>query len=170
MPFLRCTEYTLLSFGLGGQPISRLSSSMHYIPQTITQFFAGIVWSLLNSCMRKHKKALTEKQFQINRRIASDTQLAKEWLTEAGLNADTFDATDIRLLQAQQQAHALLTHHAHLLSHTQRTALEQFQRAMANTRTRDRLKPSAANPVLNISSKINRQLFKQYRSMTQAQH
>lgn len=120
--------------------------------------------------MRKHKKALTEKQFQINRRIASDTQLAKEWLTKTGLNADTFDATHIRLLQAQQQAHALLKHHAHLLSHTQRTALEQFQRAMANTRTRDRLKPAAANPVLNISSKINRQLFKQYRSMTQAQH
>ncbi len=136
--------------------------------QTISQFFTGNVWSLLNSCMRSKKNTLTDKQFQINQRSDADTQTAKEWLAQAGLNSNTFGTTHIRLLQAQQQAHALLTHHSNLLNHSQRTALENFQQLMAHKRSRDRLKPTAANPILNISSKINRQLFKQHRSLTQA--
>ena len=118
--------------------------------------------------MKKKKGLLTDKQFQINQRSAADTQTAKEWLAQAGLNSNTFGTTHIRLLQAQQQAHALLTHHSNLLNHSQRTALENFQQLMAHKRSRDRLKPTAANPILNISSKINRQLFKQHRSLTQA--
>jgi hypothetical protein len=113
--------------------------------------------------MQKH-----ELQHQIRKQEAADTIKANAWLADTGLNAHTFGTTHIRLLQAQQQAHALLTHHGNLLTHSQRTTLEQFQQAMANKRTRSRLKPASANPVLNISSKINRQLFKQHRSLTQA--
>lgn len=120
--------------------------------------------------MRNKKDILTDKQFEINQRSAADTQAAKEWLAEVGLNANTFGTTHIRLLQAQQQAHALLTHHSNLLTASQCETLEHFQQLMANRRTRDRLKPQAANPVLNISSKINRQLFKQQRQLTQAHH
>ena len=136
--------------------------------QTIIQFFKQIVWSLLNTFMRNKKDLLTDKQFHINQRSAADTQTAKEWLAEVGLNANTFGTTHIRLLQAQQQAYALLTHHSNLLTASQRNTLEHFQQLMAHRRTRDRLKPSAANPILNISSKINRQLFKQHRQLTQA--
>jgi acetylornithine/succinyldiaminopimelate/putrescine aminotransferase len=118
--------------------------------------------------MKKKKDLLTDKQFQINQRSVADTQAAKEWLEQTGFNSNTFGTTHIRLLQAQQQAHALLTHHSNLLNHSQRTMLENFQQLMQNKRTRDRLKPTAANPILNISSKINRQLFKQHRQLTQA--
>ena len=115
--------------------------------------------------MQKH-----ELQHQIRKHEAADTIKANDWLADAGLNAQTFGTTHIRLLQAQQKAHALLTHHSNLLTQSQRTTLEQFQQAMSIKRTRCRLKPVSANPVLNISSKINRHLFKQHRHLTQAQH
>jgi hypothetical protein len=115
--------------------------------------------------MQKH-----ELQHQIRNHETADTIKANEWLTDAGFNAQTFGSTNIRLLQAQQQAHALLSQHSNLLTQSQRTTLEHFQQAMTNKRTCNRLKPASANPVLNISSKINRQLFKQHKSLAQAQH
>jgi hypothetical protein len=141
--------------------------------QTIIHFFAGFVWSLLNTFMNNKKKPkdiLTHKQFNIALKSHIDTLSSNDWLAEVGLNADTFGTTHIRLLQAQQQAHALLSQNSNLLTQSQRTTLEHFQQAMSNKRTRCRLKPASANPVLNISSKINRQLFKQHRSLAQAQH
>ena len=115
--------------------------------------------------MQKH-----ELQHQIRKYETADTIKANEWLVDAGFNAQTFGTTHIRLLQAQKQAHALLTHHSNLLTQSQRTTLEEFQQAMSNKRSRCRLKPASANPVLNISSKINRQLFKQHRQLAQAQN
>ena len=117
---------------------------------------------------KKPKDILTHKQFQIARQSHIDTLEANEWLEQTGFNSNTFGTTHIRLLQAQQQAHALLTHHSNLLNHSQRTTLENFQQLMAHKRTRDRLKPTAAYPILNISSKINRKLFKHHRQLTQA--
>lgn len=115
--------------------------------------------------MQKH-----ELQHQIRKYETADTIKANEWLADAGFNAQTFGTTHIRLLQAQQQAHALLTQNSNLLTQSQRTKLETFQHQMAHKNTRIKLKPTAANPVLNISSKINRQLFKQHRHLAQAQH
>ena len=99
-----------------------------------------------------------------------DDGLTADWLRDNGIAVQSFGITHIRLLQAQQQAHALLSQHSNLLTHSQRTTLEHFQQAMTNKRTRNRLKPASANPILNISSKINRKLFKQHRSLAQAQH
>jgi hypothetical protein len=111
------------------------SSKFLHTSQTIIQFFIGIVWSLLNTFMKNKKKPkdiLTHKQFQIARQSHIDTLSANNWLKEVGLNADTFGITHIRLLQAQQQAHALLSQHSNLLTQSQRTTLEYFQRAMTN--------------------------------------
>jgi len=131
--------------------------SICHTHQTIIHFFIGFVWSLLNTFMNKHKNFM-------------DDGLTADWLRDNGIAVQSFGITHIRLLQAQQQAHALLSQHSNLLTQSQRTTLEHFQRAMTNKRTRNRLKPASANPVLNISSKINRQLFKQHRSLAQAQH
>jgi hypothetical protein len=76
--------------------------------------------------------------------------------------------THIKILHAQKQAHILLTHHIDLLTTTQAETLRHFQHLMTHKNTRRKLKPSAAYPVLNISSKINRQLFKHYRQLSQA--
>jgi hypothetical protein len=119
---------------------------------------------------KKPKDILTHKQFNISLKSHIDTMSSNDWLAEVGLNADTFGITHIQLLQAQQQAHTLLSQHSTLLTQSQRTTLEHFQQAMTNKQTRNRLKPASANPILNISSKINRQLFKQHRSLAQVQH
>ena len=109
--------------------------------------------SSLNTCMNKYNETETQ-----------------QWIRNNGMNVAAFNNTHIRLLQAQQQAHTLLTHHGNLLDSTQRTTLRHFQQQMKDKRTRIRLKSSAALPILNISSKINRQLFKQHRKLDQSQH
>ena len=99
-----------------------------------------------------------------------DDALTADWLRDNGISANAFSTTHIKLLQAQQAAHIHLTQNAYLLTQSQRTTLEKFLKLMTHKNTRIKLKPTAAFPVLNISSKINRQLFKQHRQLTQASH
>ena len=109
-----------------------------------------------------------DQHHQIQQRAQRDTEKADQWVAAQGLNSQSFQETDIRLLRAQQQAHTLLSQHSDLLTQSQREALEEFREKMANRKTRNRLKPSAANVALNIGSKINRQLFKQHRHLIMA--
>ena len=89
----------------------------------------------------------------------NDDALTADWLRDNGIAVNKFQNTHIKLLQAQQSANTLLTQHQKLLTSTQIKALKQFQHKMANKRARVKLKPEAAYTVLNISTKINRQLF-----------
>jgi len=113
--------------------------------------------------MNKH-----EQQYQIRRQETTDTITADKWIASSGLDIITFGSTHIRLLQAQQQATTILQNHINLLTNSQRRTLEYFQKQMAHKNTRIKLKSQAAIPVLNISSKINRQLFKQHKKITKA--
>ena len=88
-----------------------------------------------------------------------DDALTADWLRDNGIAVKTFNTTQVKLLQAQQTAHALLTQNIALLTTSQIKTLKAFKRKMANKRTREKLKPDAAYPILNISTKINRQLF-----------
>ena len=96
-----------------------------------------------------------------------DDALTADWLRDVGLDDKTFSTTHIKLLQAQQAAQALLNQHLSLLSATQIQKLKAFQRKMTHKKTRTILKPEHAYPILNISTKINRQLFKSYRALDQ---
>ena len=121
--------------------------------------------------MKNNKKAkdiLTHRQFEINKRCDEDTIQSNDWLLANGFNTDSCFSTDIKLIQAQKQANTLLKHHIELLTLEQETTLRNFQHLMTHKNTRKKLQPKAAIPVLNISSKINRQLFKQHRKLTQA--
>ena len=104
-----------------------------------------------------------ELQHQIRKHETQDTATTNKWLSANGFNSNTFGSTHIRLLQAQQQAHHILTHHIDYITFPQRDTLEKFMQQMANKRTRSKLKPSAAIPILNISTKVNRHLFKQHK-------
>ena len=106
-----------------------------------------------------------ELQHQIRSRTAADTQATDTWLADVGISAGSFNTTPIRLLQAQQQAHVLLTQHSELLTNRQRHTLSWFEQQMQQKRTRERITTAAINAVLNISSKINRQLFRQHRQV-----
>ena len=93
----------------------------------------------------------------------------QKWIRDNGMNVASFNTTHPTLLKAQQAAHQLLTHHSDLLTAAQRHTLELFRQQMASRRTRERLKAEAAYPILNINTKITRQLFKQHRQLTKAQ-
>jgi hypothetical protein len=118
--------------------------------------------------MTKKEHQLSDKQFQINLRSNCQTIATNTWLATQGFKSGSFNTTHIQLLQAQQAATQIIKHHNHLLTNPQRTTLENFLHQMAHKNTRSRLKPQAAHPILNICSKLNRQLFKQHRSLTQA--
>ena len=90
----------------------------------------------------------------------TDDALTADWLRDNGIAVNSFTNTHVKLLQAQQSAHTILTQHKDLLTTYQIKALKAFQRKMANKKTREQLKPEHAFPILNISTKINRQLFK----------
>jgi hypothetical protein len=123
---------------------------------------------MLNRCKKKLKDRLTHKQQQIMRKHEKDTLTAEKWIKDTGLNVRAFNQLPIQLLQAQQAALALLTHNLNLLTTEQVKTLRAFQRKVVNKKIRHKLKPASAYPILNISNKINRQLFKQHKQLTQA--
>jgi hypothetical protein len=88
-----------------------------------------------------------------------DDALAADWLRDNGIAVKSFSTTHVKLLQAQKTAHTLLTQNINLLTTNQIRTLKAFQRKMAAKNTRVQLKPEHAYPILNISTKINRQLF-----------
>ena len=89
-----------------------------------------------------------------------DDALTADWLRDNGIAVNSFANTHVKLLQAQQTAHTLLTQIPNLLTSTQTKTLKAFQRKMADKRVRTKLKPEAAYPILTISTKNNTQLFK----------
>ena len=89
-----------------------------------------------------------------------DDALTADWLRDNGIAVNSFSTTHVKLLQAQQTAHTLLTQNKNLLTTSQIKTLKAFQNSMSNKHTRSKLKPEHAYPVLNINTKINRQLFK----------
>ena len=88
-----------------------------------------------------------------------DDALAADWLRDNGIAVKSFSTTHVKLLQAQKTAHTLLTQNINLLTSNQIKTLKSFQHKMAAKNTRVQLKPEHAYPILNISTKINRQLF-----------
>lgn len=94
-----------------------------------------------------------------------DDALTADWLRDNGIAVNSFSTTHVKLLQAQQTAHTLLTQNQNLLTATQIKILKAFQRSMSNKKTRSQLKPEHAYPILNISTKINRQLFKLHKQI-----
>jgi hypothetical protein len=95
----------------------------------------------------------TYKNFKDDARTA-------DWLRDNGIAVNSFATIHVKLLQAQQIAHVLLTQNKDLLTTNQIKTLKAFQKNMAHKNSRSKLKPEHAYPVLNISTKINRQLFK----------
>ena len=106
-----------------------------------------------------------EQQYQIRKQEQQDTQQADTWIKQQGLNTGTFGTTNLQLLQAQRTAHTLLTAHKHLLNQKQIQTLKKFQQKINNKRISTKLKLCAAYQVLNIGTKINRQLFRAYKQL-----
>jgi len=106
-----------------------------------------------------------EQQYQIRKQEQLNTQQADIWIKQQGLNIGTFGITNLQLLQAQQTAHTLLTAHKNLLNQKQIQTLKKFQQKIKNKRTNTKLNPKSSYQVLNIGTKINRQLFRAYKQL-----
>ena len=106
-----------------------------------------------------------EQQYQIRKQEQQDTQQADTWIKQQGLNTGTFGVTNLQLLQALQTAHTLLTAHKHLLNQKQIQTLKKFQQKINNKRTNTKLNPKSSYQVLNIGTKINRQLFRVHKQL-----
>ena len=91
--------------------------------------------------------------------------LTADWLRDNGITVGVFNTADDKLLQAQKTAHTLLTQNTNLLTADQIQTLSTFTKRMAHKNTRTKLTPKSAYPILNISTKINRQLFRQYKKL-----
>ena len=94
-----------------------------------------------------------------------DDALTADWLRDNGIAVNSFANTHVKLLQAQQSAHTILNQHKDLLTTSQIKTLKAFQRTMSNKKARTKLKPENAYPILNISTKVNRQLFKLHKQL-----
>jgi phosphoribosyl 1,2-cyclic phosphodiesterase len=123
------------------------------------QFYSSFFITLLNTCMKKN--ALTHKQFAIEHQNKRDTGLTDWWLRNNGINAQIICNTHSKLIQAQHEAHLLLSNHIDLLTSDQIKALKNFQRKMNTGHIRKKLKPEAAYTVLNISTKVVRIMHRQ---------
>ena len=100
-----------------------------------------------------------------NRKERLDDGLTADWLRDNGITVRVFNTADDKLLQAQKTAHTLLTQQTNLLNADQITTLKSFTKRMKSKHTRAKLTALSAYPVLNISTKINRQLFQQYKQL-----
>ncbi len=100
-----------------------------------------------------------------NRKERLNDGLTADWLRDNGITVRMFNTADDKLLQAQKTAHTLLTQHTNLLTADQIGILSTFTKRMAHKNTRVKLTTKSAYPVLNISTKINRLLFQQYKQI-----
>lgn len=114
---------------------------------------------------KKDKDKLTHAQFAILRKQKKDAIATEKWIRSTGLNTETFNSINPKILQALQTAHALLTQHSTLLTTEQTKIIQNFIRKASNKKLSLKLKPESAYQVLNISSKINRQLFKLHKKI-----
>jgi hypothetical protein len=83
-----------------------------------------------------------------------------DWLKTNGISVKHFAKTDSQLLKAQKTAFNLLKHHLNLLSTPQIKTLQVYCAQMANDKKRNKITDNFVYKVLNIGTKINRQLFK----------
>jgi hypothetical protein len=130
-------------------------------------FICWIYLAHINTCMKKKADQLSNAQYALLCQQKEDTHETNIWLKQQGLSPATFADIDIKLLQAQKAAKWLLTHATNLLTTQQTRTLKDFRRRMTSKNTRNKLKPQAALPILNINNKINRQLFQQHKQQTQ---
>jgi hypothetical protein len=118
--------------------------------------------------MKKPKDRLSHKQFQINCTAEKQTRSADKWIRTMGMSAKRFQSTNSKLLLAQKHAHTIIKEHSDLISPQQLQCLQNFAKHMRSKKSHQTVKPEAANTTLNISSKVNRQLFRQRRQHKQA--
>jgi len=90
-------------------------------------------------------------------------QLTAEWLKQNGIDEKNFTVIELPFLQAQQVAFALMKYHAALLNDAQTDLLTTYIEDIKHKTKRKTVTKTRVYKVLNLGTKINRQIFKAYK-------
>ena len=101
----------------------------------------------------------------LNAQHLKDEQLANEWLKENGITNRLFNEMQVFQLQAYKTATNILKHNVNLLKTNEYEQLTSYCKRVLNSRQRNSITTRNTYQILNIGTRINRQLFRQYRKI-----
>ena len=101
----------------------------------------------------------------LNKQHLKDEQLANDWLKENGITNRLFNEAQVFQLQAYKTATNILKHNVELLKTNEYEQLTSYCKRMLNSRQRNSITKRNTYQILNIGTRINRQLFRQYRKI-----
>jgi hypothetical protein len=101
----------------------------------------------------------------LNKLHIKNEQLANNWLKENGITNKLFNETQVFQLQAYKTATNILRHNVELLKTNEYEQLTSYCKRMLNSRQRNSITTRNTYQILNIGTRINRQLFRQYRKI-----
>ena len=101
----------------------------------------------------------------LNKQHLKDEQLANNWLIDNGITQTLFNKVQVFQLQAYKAATNILKHNFELLTDKEKDLLMNYCTAMLNSRQRNSITKRNTYQILNIGTRINRKLFKQYRKL-----
>lgn len=101
----------------------------------------------------------------LNAQHLKDEQHANEWLKANGITHTLFIKTQVFQLQAYKTATNILKHNVTLLKKNEHELLTSYCKRMLNSKQRNNITTRNTYQILNIGTRINRQLFRQYRKI-----
>ena len=101
----------------------------------------------------------------LNKQHIKDEQIANNWLKENCITNRLFNEAQVFQLQAYKTAKNILKHNVELLKNGEYELLTSYCKAILSSRQRNSITKRNTYEILNISTRINRQLFRQYRKI-----
>ena len=101
----------------------------------------------------------------LNKLHIKEEQTANNWLKENGITNRLFNKVQVFQLQAYKTAKNILKHNVELLKNGEYEQLISYCKAILNSRQRNSITKRNTYEILNIGTRINRQLFRQYRKI-----
>ena len=101
----------------------------------------------------------------LSKQHIKDEQIANNWLIDNGITQTLFNKVQVFQLQAYKTAKNILKHNVELLKNGEYEQLISYCKAILNSRQRNSITKRNTYEILNISTRINRQLFRQYRKI-----
>ena len=101
----------------------------------------------------------------LNKQHLKDEELANNWLKDNGITDKLFNELQVFQLQAYKAATNILKHNVELLKTNEYEQLTSYCKQLLNSKQRRSITARNTYQILNISTRINRQLFKQYRQL-----
>ncbi len=101
----------------------------------------------------------------LNKLHIKEEQTANNWLKENGITNRLFNEVQVFQLQAYKTATNILKHNVELLKNGEYEQLISYCKAILNSKQRNSITKRNTYQILNIGTRINRQLFRQYRKI-----